>query len=229
MLPRTVLLASTNPHKLVEIRALCAGFPLQVISPADLDFPLPPVVETGASFEANAVAKATSAADAARAAGRHALWVLADDSGLEVDALGGAPGVHSARYALALDAGCGRRNGTGGERADLDRRNIRRLLAELHGLAAPRRAARFVCVLVLVGCGEAALTVRGEVEGSITTACRGTGRFGYDPVFYHAASGRTFGEMTAGEKAGVSHRGVALRRLRERLPARFGHAARQVE
>ncbi len=157
------------------------------------DFPdCPEVEEDGLTFEENAVKKAVSVA---RWTGRTA---LADDSGLEVHALGGAPGVRSARYA-----------GPGGS----DAKNVEKLLHEMRSFHDPDRGARFVCCLALARPDGAAETFRGHAEGRIGTEPRGTGGFGYDPVFYPEGHSRTFAEMTGEEKDALSHRGEALRKL----------------
>ena len=155
---------------------------------------VPPCAEDGATFEENAILKA-------RHYSRHASGLLfADDSGLEVDALGGQPGVYSARFAAP--------NAT-------DEANNRLLLERLQGIA--NRAARFVCVIALVE-GERLLRVfRGVVEGRIAGEPRGSGGFGYDPLFYYPPFGCTFGEETAEQKFAVSHRGQALRAMVEWL------------
>jgi XTP/dITP diphosphohydrolase len=176
------------------------------VTPADVGG-LPEVDEDQPTFALNAAKKAVSAARA------RALWSLADDSGLEVDALGGEPGVRSARYA--------------GEPSD-DGRNNAKLLRELARIPDERRDARFVCALALARPdGSIALEVAGEARGRILLAPRGDGDFGYDPLFLFtepgfAQTGRGFAELTGAEKSAVSHRGRALRRLVERLPVVFG-------
>ncbi len=156
---------------------------------------IPPCVEDGATFEENAIIKA-------RHYGRHASGLLfADDSGLEVDALGGAPGVFSARFS--------------GEHAN-DASNNRLLLERLRGVE--NRAARFVCVVALVEGETVRGLYRGEVEGVILDAPRGTGGFGYDPLFYYAPFGCTFGEAGEEQKFLVSHRGKALLAMLQALP-----------
>jgi XTP/dITP diphosphohydrolase len=154
-----------------------------------------PPEESGASFEENAVAKALYYSSFTPAS-RLRAFVLADDSGLEVDALHGAPGVHSARYA-----------GVGATDAE----NNRLLLHNLMGVA--QRDARFVCVLALAREGQTLMTANGTVEGRILTAPEGSGGFGYDPLFFYAPLQRSFGELTPEEKLAVSHRGLALRKL----------------
>src|SRR5262245_40537610 len=157
-----LLIASQNAKKRKELELLLAALAIEIATPADVGG-IPDVDEDQPSFARNAAKKAESAA---RASG---LWALADDSGLEVEALGGAPGVRSARYA--------------GEPAD-DARNNARLLRELDGLPAAQRAARFVCALALARPdGGIALAVSGEARGRILEAPRGSGDFGYDPLF----------------------------------------------
>lgn len=191
---RSIALASRNAGKLAELRALAGGRLDLVAMPSD---PAPPEVEEdGDTYEANALAKA-------RAIARHVNGpALADDSGLEVDALGGRPGVRSARY--------------GGEGLD-DAGRCRRLLDELGDRAD--RGARFVCVLALVDGGREMLA-RGVLEGEIARTPRGASGFGYDPVFVaDGLGGRTFAEASAEEKNRISHRARAMATLLERLAA----------
>ena len=152
--------------------------------------PVPPPDETGATFEENAALKAEYYG------GFTDGYLFADDSGLEVDALGGAPGVHSARYA-------------GPEATDADNNSL--LLHRLAGVAD--RTARFVCTIALVKDGKLVRTFRGAVEGRILEAPRGSGGFGYDPLFYYEAFGCTFGEAPIGDKMLVSHRAQALEKM----------------
>jgi XTP/dITP diphosphohydrolase len=154
--------------------------------------------ETGDSYAANALLKA-------RAAARHTgLLALGDDSGLEVDAIGGAPGLRSARF--------------GGPGLD-DAGRCARLLAALDGVPEERRGARFRCVIALVDSAGSERIVEGVAEGVILTAPRGQGGFGYDPLFYYPPLGRTFAELTEAEKARVSHRGRAVQAVRRLLRA----------
>jgi XTP/dITP diphosphohydrolase len=187
-----VVLASGNPGKLRELAALLAPFSLQL--EAQSDFGIHPAAETGTTFVENALLKAHHAA-------RHAhLPALADDSGLEVDALGGRPGVWSARFA--------------GEGAS-DTQNLRQLLAELQDVPDGFRQARYQCVIVWarsVG-DQAPLIAHGTWEGNIARAPRGQGGFGYDPVFVPVGGQRTAAELSDAEKNAVSHRGQALRAL----------------
>jgi len=185
-----LLVATSNPGKLAEIREIVAGIALELVSLRDLR--LPPPDETGDTFHANAAQKATISA---RQSG---LWTLADDSGLCVEALGGAPGVHSARYAPT----------------DEERRG--KLLRELRGLPEEKRNAHFFCAVALSPPdGERILKAEGRVEGSIAFGERGTNGFGYDPIFLPAETpGRTLAELGSAEKNRLSHRGRALQRLR---------------
>jgi len=197
-----LLLASDNAKKRAELQGLLGHLPLQLLTPREIGG-LPPVVEDQPSFAGNAAKKARSAA---RASG---LWCLADDSGLEVEALGGAPGVHSARYA-----------GLHGD----DAANNAKLLEELRGLPPERRGARFICALALARPdGSLVLQVEGCASGRILEAPRGTRDFGYDPLFLFTEAGweetdRGFAELEPERKARVSHRGRAMRALLERLP-----------
>jgi XTP/dITP diphosphohydrolase len=197
-----LLLASQNRKKLRELGAILSGLDVEVVTP-DAIGGLPDVVEDELSFRGNAAKKA-------RAGALHTgLWVLADDSGLEVDALDGAPGVLSARFA--------------GRHGDDDANN-RRLLERMTGVPDERRGARFVCALALARPdGTIALEVEGTARGRILREPRGAHDFGYDPLFLFtepgfAQTGRGFAELDASAKAGVSHRGRALRELASKLP-----------
>jgi XTP/dITP diphosphohydrolase len=185
-----LLVATSNAGKLVEIREIVAGIALELVSLRDLR--LPPPDETGDTFHANAAQKATISA---RQSG---LWTLADDSGLCVEALGGAPGVHSARY------------------APTDEERRAKLLRALQGVPEEKRGAHFFCAVALSPPdGERILRAEGRVEGSIAFAERGTNGFGYDPVFLPAETpGQTLAELGSAEKNRLSHRGRALQRLR---------------
>jgi XTP/dITP diphosphohydrolase len=191
---RPLIIATANGGKLRELRELLAGMPLAVTSLADHFSPLPEIPETGATFLDNALQKAAWVRQ--RMADR---WVLADDSGLEVDALGGRPGVLSARFA--------------GVHADSEA-NSRLLLELLAGVGEPRRTARFKCTAVLVVSAAQWYSAEGACEGTIADAPRGSEGFGYDPLFIPAGFDRTFGEMTSAEKHPLSHRGIALRKMR---------------
>ncbi len=192
-----IVLATRNRKKVEEIRRITQGLAVTVLSLED--FPgCPETVEDRDSFEGNASKKAL---EVARFTGKPA---LSDDSGLEVDALGGAPGVHSAYY--APDAKSGN-----------DPKNYLRLLRELGSAPEGKRSGRFVCCIALAFPDGRIETFFGRAEGRIAHEPRGGQGFGYDPVFLPGGSDRTFAEMTAEEKDGLSHRGKALRKLAEFL------------
>ena len=184
-----VVLASSNPGKLRELAALLAPLSLTLVPQGALGIAAVP--ETGATLLANALLKARHAAQGAQ------LAALADDSGLEVDALGGRPGVRSARFA-------------GEDASDGD--NLRHLLEQLRDVPQPRRQARYRCVIVLVrsALDEQPLIARGSWEGHIASAPRGGGGFGYDPVFVPLGEGRSAAELDPAEKNAFSHRARAL-------------------
>lgn len=184
-----IQLATGNVDKVADFQAMVPRLQLMRIEGFSS---LPAIEETGDSFEANARIKAE----------HYSLlvpgWVLADDSGLEVEALGGAPGIYSARFA--------------GQHGD-DTANNRLLLERLRGVPAERRGARFVCVLVLAKTGRSVARFRGSAAGVIVESERGRFGFGYDPLFYSPQAGCTFGELPAERKAKFSHRGQAARAL----------------
>ena len=192
-----ILIATSNPGKLRDFAGAAATFGITVASIANFSS-LPQVVEDGATFEENARKKAESYSLAA--AGE---IVLADDSGLEIDALGGAPGVHSARYAADQPH-------TAAANTD-DEANNTRVLRELASVAPDKRTGRFVCVLAAARDGATLQTFRGTAEGVILAAPRGEHGFGYDPLFYFPQIAKTFAELSAEEKAQYSHRGAAFR------------------
>lgn len=188
------ILASNNSGKLKEMRALLAGVGAEVVSQSEAGLALE-AEETGVTFEENALIKARAACEALGEA------AIADDSGLVVDALGGAPGVYSARY--------------GGEDCQSDADRVALLLRNLTG--EERRAARFVSCIACVFPNGDLLTARGECEGEIGFEPRGTGGFGYDPVFVFPETGKTMAELMPEEKNAVSHRGAALRQFEQKL------------
>jgi XTP/dITP diphosphohydrolase len=187
----TVFCATSNPGKLREFQLAAADFAAADVDVQPLARQVPPPEEHGTTFAGNAIEKARYYGQFVGQSSDG--YLFADDSGLEVDALNGAPGVHSARYAGA--------NAT-------DAQNNALLLERLSGVAD--RRARFVCVIALVHDGQLVRTFRGSVEGRILEAPRGSGGFGYDPLFYHEPFGRTFGEAPIGHKMLVSHRAQAL-------------------
>lgn len=185
-----ILLASHNKNKIAELEALlktvCAD--AEVVSLSDVGF-TDEIIEDGTTFEENALIKARTGA-------RLGYITVADDSGLMVDALGGAPGVYSARYA--------------GEDGNTEKNNAK-LLAALQGVPRDKRTAYFVSVVACVfPDGREDIVVRGECPGEILTSPRGKTGFGYDPLFWYAPFGKTYAEMTAEEKNSISHRGVAM-------------------
>ncbi|MCF8091747.1 MAG: XTP/dITP diphosphatase [Desulfotignum sp.] len=188
-----LVLASTNKGKTREIRDLLKDFPLEIKNLNDFG-PIPPVIEDGATFDENAYKKASFTA---RVLGHPA---MADDSGLCVEALGGAPGVISARYA--------------GENAT-DADNVARLLTELEH--HENRNASFKCVISIAVPTGAALTYEGRCDGIITREPAGENGFGYDPLFFFPAYNRTFAQLTMAEKSQVSHRGKALNQVADEM------------
>jgi len=194
-----VVLATHNPGKLAELAELLAPLAIEVLPVSRFTADVPE--ETGSSFVENAILKARHAA---RAAG---LPAIADDSGLEVDALGGAPGIHSARYA-------------GGDASDAD--NLQKLLVELRDVPPAQRTARYRCALVYLRgpLDPAPLVCQASWEGRIVDRPRGTGGFGYDPIFELLDRPLTVAELSAEEKNRLSHRGQALRALVAQLGRR---------
>jgi XTP/dITP diphosphohydrolase len=191
-----IVLASGNAGKLRELAAMLAPLGHEVLSQSAFGIETPP--ETGVTFVENALLKARYTA------GRTSLPSLADDSGIEVDALAGRPGVYSARYA--------------GEGAT-DQQNLEKMLAELRGVPSERRTARYQCVIVLARSADDPdpLIAQGTWEGRILTTPRGSGGFGYDPIFQPEGLTLTAAELPATEKNARSHRGQALRALTEKL------------
>jgi len=189
---RRLVIATTNPHKVEEFRALLGDLPYELVSLADLGV-AQDVEETGTTFAENAIIKAVAYADLTGE------LVLADDSGLEIDALGGEPGVYSARWA-------------GADVTYEERHRI--LLARLGDVPAEQRAARYQCVIAIAAPPPRGLieAVEGTFEGRIADAPAGTGGFGYDPIFLVPAVGRTVGQMSAAEKHQISHRALAAAR-----------------
>jgi XTP/dITP diphosphohydrolase len=228
--PRTILVATRNAGKVREIAALLGEDgpeALRGISWRSLDEVAPgepDPVEDQPTFAGNAALKARYWSK------RTGLWTLADDSGLEVDALGGAPGVYSARYA-ALQEGIGNREqGTGrGDSGNTDWKpvpqdaaNNRKLIAALAGVTPERRTARFRCCLALADGERIVATSEGTIEGVIIDEPRGSGGFGYDPHFLVPSLGKTTAELSLAEKNRISHRGRALRVMRREIARALG-------
>ncbi len=190
------LLATHNTKKRDELQRILSPLGVRVLIAEDAGINLPDVEETGSTFEENAALKAHSGCEFS------GMPCIGDDSGLAVDALGGAPGIYSARYA--------------GDHGN-DGKNILKLLKELEGVPAEKRTARFVCAVCCAFPDGRSIEVSGTCEGSIGFAPSGNGGFGYDPVFF--VGEKSFGELSSAEKDSLSHRGNALRLLCERLKA----------
>ncbi|MCJ7544478.1 MAG: RdgB/HAM1 family non-canonical purine NTP pyrophosphatase [Phycisphaerae bacterium] len=206
MQARAIVLATGNPGKVREITAALGDLAVEILS-LERFADIAPPAETGQTFAANARDKALYYAAAT------GQWCLAEDSGLVVDALDGAPGVHSARYAAD-------RCPPGADRATVDQANNAKLLEALAGVPTGLRTARFLCHLALAGEGRVLIETFDTVEGLIAEAPRGRGGFGYDPVFVIPSLGRTTAELSPQQKNALSHRGKAVRHL-ARLLASF--------
>jgi XTP/dITP diphosphohydrolase len=195
---RKILVATKNPGKIAEIRAMLN---LDVRWMGLTDYPhIEEVEEDGTTFNQNARKKATYYAKAT------GLWTIADDSGLVVDALGGAPGVKSARFSGDKLKG--------DDRTLIDHRNISKVLKLLEGVQKEKRTARFVCCLCLASPEEVLAETQGILEGFIADKEIGTNGFGYDPIFFVPQLNKTVGQLTAEEKNAISHRGNAIRELK---------------
>ena len=191
----TFIIATNNPKKRIELERILAPLGIEAVTAKQAGVNLDDVEETGMTFEENAFLKAEAACKLS------GMPAVADDSGLMVDALDGAPGVYSARYA--------------GEGA-ADAQKIEKLLYNLKNITQEKRTARFVSAVCCLFPNGKKITVRGECEGTIAFAPMGEGGFGYDPVFI-TSSGKSYAELTAQEKDSISHRGNALRKLAEAL------------
>ena len=193
----SILLATSNPHKLREVTEILSPLGINVVGLADVGLSVPEPAEDASTFEGNALIKAVYYA---RHAGRPC---MADDSGLEVDALGGAPGVLSARF-----------SGVSGTRETRDLANNKKLIKELQGVAESNRHARFVCAMCLVAAdGQVLAETRGTFEGVIIDQPRGDNGFGYDPHLYVPELGKTSAELSPADKNSRSHRGNATRQM----------------
>ena len=191
-----MVLASKNPHKLVEIQKIVERFDIQLVLESELGVDID-VEETGTTFEENSLLKAKAVMEAT------GLPALADDSGIAVDALNGAPGVYSARYGFddSLD----------------DWGRLQLLLKNTENVPDGQRQAQFVCVIILMTPEGQMIQARGEVHGELLRAPAGTGGFGYDPIFYYPPLGKTLAEVAPEEKNQVSHRARALKVLYEKM------------
>ena len=191
-----VVLASKNPHKLVEIDEITRKLGIELILQSELGVDID-VEETGTTFEENSFIKAEAVMKAT------GLPAMADDSGIAVDALNGAPGVYSARY--------------GGDPSMTDHDRKMLLLKNTEQVPDGQRQAQFVCVITLVNPDGSVIQARGEVHGELTREPRGENGFGYDPIFYYPPAGMTTAEMASEEKHAISHRGNALKVFYEKL------------
>ena len=192
-----LVIGTGNAKKLIEMRELLDGLDVEVVSAFDVREGIVSPEETGTTFEANARLKAESFAQQCGA------LCVADDSGLEVDALDGRPGVYSARFA--------------GEDGN-DGANNAKLLEELKDVPEAERGARFRSVIAVAAPDGTLLVTEGEVRGRILEEARGEAGFGYDPLFFHEPSGKSFAELDRAEKLAISHRGIAMAKLGEALP-----------
>jgi XTP/dITP diphosphohydrolase len=195
-LPEAIALASRNPGKITEILAICADWPVRWISALDGPGAWPDIEETGRTYLDNALLKARGVAEALH------VPAVADDSGIEVDALHGDPGPRSARYA-GPDA--------------TDEANLRKLIGSIRTFPEPDRTARYRCIAALVDATGSEVTAEGICEGVLITEARGSGGFGYDPIFVPEGEERTMAELAPEEKNMISHRARAFRALRDRL------------
>jgi XTP/dITP diphosphohydrolase len=201
----SIIFATTNPGKISELKA-CIGSQLKWLSLTDFN-EIAEITEDGSTFAENARKKALGYAKAT------GCWTIADDSGLVIDALGGAPGVHSARFS-------GEKL-TGKDRTLIDHRNITKVLELLKNVPKEKRTARFVCCLCLASPEKILLETQGTLEGYITDREIGTNGFGYDPIFYVPDLQRTVAQLSPDEKNAVSHRGNAIRKLKPLLEQIF--------
>jgi len=219
---KTVVVATTNEHKLAEIAATLEPFGYTVISRAAAGVPEFEIEETGDTFEENSLLKARAIFD--RLEGRAA--TIADDSGIEVDALKGAPGVYSARFAVkpddAADYKAAERNTGQAHRSLQDRVNNAKLLRLLEGTPMERRTARYVAVITCLRPGMEPLVSRGEIEGHVDFTENGKAGFGYDPLFIPEGYDHSFALFDPVDKNAISHRGLALKALAEKIAAEKG-------
>ncbi|RCW66366.1 XTP/dITP diphosphatase [Saliterribacillus persicus] len=197
---KEIIIATKNQGKMVDFKKLFAPYQVEVKSLLDLGETLPDIEETGSTFEENALLKAKGIADILQ------LPVIADDSGLEVDALGGDPGVYSARYA-GLEKN--------------DEKNLEKVLKNLQGIENDKRTARFICVLAVVEPGKKEVLTKGICEGRISNNPRGENGFGYDPIFFPIGKDVTLAEMSGDEKNKISHRRQAMHQLKDWLKTRY--------
>jgi len=205
---QSILVATTNPGKIAEIRAML-GAEMRWLGLADVG-PIDEIAEDGATFAENARKKALGYAKAS------GLWTITDDSGLVIDALGGAPGVKSARFSGERPQGA--------DRTLIDHRNMAKVLDLLKAVPEERRTARFVCCLCLAGPEKVLIETEGTVEGLITEREIGKNGFGYDPIFFVPQLKKTVAQLSREEKNAISHRGNAIRKLKRLLDELLGRS-----
>lgn len=198
---KRIVLASNNTHKINEIKQMLKDMPIGISSLKDENINID-VVEDGKTFEENAKKKASEIVEFLKERGDKDFIVMADDSGLEVDYLKGEPGIHSARY-----------SGKHGN----DKENNEKLLENLKGVTKDNRGAKFICQIVLMDSDEKCLSVKGEVKGLILEELSEAGGFGYDPLFYYEPLKKSFSELAPEAKNKVSHRGIALSKLKNQI------------
>jgi XTP/dITP diphosphohydrolase len=199
MMKRKILVASTNPGKIAELKAMLEA-EAEWLGLSDFE-QIDEVEEDGDTFVENARKKAVGYAKAT------GLWTIADDSGLVVDALGGAPGVKSARFSGAKDK----------DRKLLDKKNVAKVLELLKGIPSEKRTAKFICHLCLASPEEILIETEGAVGGMIAEEAKGENGFGYDPIFFLPHLNRTIAQLSAAEKNAISHRGNAISKLKPLL------------
>lgn len=198
---KKIIIASNNKHKIEEIKSILSEMPFDIRSLKEENIDID-VVEDGTTFEENSKKKASEIAQYLIDKGEKDFIVMSDDSGLEVDYLNGEPGIYSARYA--------------GEHGD-DRKNNIKLLENLKDVPSDKRGAHFVCHISLIDSKNNYLGIRGEVKGRILESLPDEDGFGYDPIFYYEPFGKTFAELAGKEKNKISHRGVALQKLKDKI------------
>lgn len=198
---KKIIIASNNSHKIEEIKDILKDLPFEIKSLKDENIDID-IVEDGNTFEENSRKKADTIASFLKDRGEKEFIVMADDSGIEVDYLGGMPGIYSARYA--------------GEHGN-DKKNNEKLLKKLRGVPKEKRKATFVCQIALIDNNNKYIPIRGEVEGIILEELSGKDGFGYDPLFLYEPLNKTFGELSSDEKNLISHRAVALKKLKNEL------------
>ena len=198
---KKIIVASNNKHKIDEIKNIFSDINVEIKSLKDEDINID-VVEDGSTFEENSMKKGKEIALYLKNNNKDNYIVLSDDSGLEVEYLNNEPGIYSARYA-----------GVHGD----DISNNEKLLNKLNGVSMEKRMARFVCVISVVDTNNNSFFVRGQVKGKILEDVKGNGGFGYDPLFYYAPLNKTFAELTPEEKNKISHRAIALTKLKDKI------------